>query len=224
MTQREKAFILGTLIGDALGLPVNRKPHHIVRMYFKGIKGYTDEYYSTATPTGFRKGQSSKDVCALLQQLSDEQVIERWTNLFFPPSEQKRLCLLFRTIAEQGKLNDKMLNDEVFGKAKEKILQSLALFPTELVLQFGEASTEPDAVDFALAMLLRNHSDFETTVLSTINMGGLTTLTGAITGGAVAILNGIQNIPREWIEGLERSSEILKYLSLQEVITNINAR
>lgn len=49
MTEKEKAFILGTLIGDALGLPINHKPHHIVRMYFKGIKGYTDEYYSTAT-------------------------------------------------------------------------------------------------------------------------------------------------------------------------------
>lgn len=219
MTQREKAFILGTLIGDALGLPVNHKPHHIVRMYFKGIKGYTDEYYSTATPTGLRKGQNSKDVLPLLLQLPSEQTIEAWTNVFFPTSVNARLSLLFRAIAEQGELNAETIDASVFGDSKAKILNALLLFPTDLVLHFDEAMTENDAVDFALAMLLRNHNDFETTVLSTINMGGVTTLTGAITGGAIALLNGIQNIPREWIEELEHSSEILKQLSLQEIIT-----
>ncbi|MFQ3597025.1 MAG: ADP-ribosylglycohydrolase family protein [Chloroherpetonaceae bacterium] len=219
MTQREKAFILGTLIGDALGLPVNHKPHHIVRMYFKGIKGYTDEYYSTATPTGLRKGQNSKDVLPLLLQLPSEQTIEAWTNIFFPTSVNARLSLLFRAIAEQGELNAETIDASVFGDSKAKILNALLLFPTDLVLHFDEAMTENDAVDFALAMLLRNHNDFETTVLSTINMGGVTTLTGAITGGAIALLNGIQNIPREWIEELEHSSEILKQLSLQEIIT-----
>ncbi|MFN3639039.1 MAG: ADP-ribosylglycohydrolase family protein [Chloroherpetonaceae bacterium] len=219
MTEREKAFILGTLIGDALGLPVNRKPHHIVRMYFKGIKGYTDEYYSTATPTGLRKGQCSKDVVQLLLQLPNENIIEAWTKLFFPPSEHVRLCLLFQAIEAKGELNAETISDAVWGNAKSKILESLSLFPTDLVMQFDEAMTEHDAVDFALAMLLRNHSDFETTVLSTVNMGGLTTLTGAITGGAVAMLNGVQTIPHEWIEGLEQSSEILSRLHLQDIIT-----
>ncbi len=219
MTQREKAFILGTLIGDALGLPVNHKPHHIVRMYFKGIKGYTDEYYSTATPTGLRKGQNSKDVLPLLLQLPSEQTIEAWTKLFFPTSVSARLSLLFQAIAEQGELNGSSIDERVFGDSKAKILDALSLFPTDLVMQFNEAMTQSDAVDFALAMLLRNHSDFETTVLSTINMGGLTTLTGAITGGAIALLNGVQNIPQEWIEELEHSSDILKHLSLQAVAT-----
>lgn len=219
MTEREKAFILGTIIGDALGLPVNHKPHHIVRMYFKGIKGYTDEYYSTATPTGLRKGQSSRDVVKLLTTLTGEHVIESWTRLFFPPSAAERLSLLFQMVAEQGELNAENLDARIFGNSKAKILDALSLFPTDLVLRFDEAMTQENAVDFALAMLLRNHSDFETTVLSTVNMGGFSVLTGAITGGAIAILNGIQNIPREWVEGLEHSSEILKHLSLQEIIT-----
>ncbi len=219
MTKREKAFILGTLIGDALGLPVNRKPHHIVRMYFKGIKGYTDECYSTATPTGLRKGQNSKDVVQLLLQLPNENIIETWTKLFFPSSEHVRLGLLFQAVEAQGELNPDRMSEAIFGRSKSKILESLSLFPTDLVMQFDEAMTEQDAVDFALAMLLRNHRDFETTVLSTINMGGLTTLTGAITGGAIALLNGTQNIPQEWIEELEHSSDILKQLSLQENIT-----
>ncbi len=219
MTEREKAFILGTLIGDALGLPVNRKPHHIVRMYFKGIKGYTDEYYSTATPTGLRKGQCSKDVVQLLLQLPNENIIEAWTKLFFPSSEHVRLGLLFQAVEAQGELNAETISDAVWGNAKSKILESLSLFPTDLVMQFNEAMTEQDAVDFALAMLLRNHSDFETTVLSTVNMGGLTALTGAITGGAIAMLNGVQTIPHEWIEGLEQSSEILSRLHLQNIIT-----
>jgi len=219
MTEKEKAFILGTLIGDALGLPINRKPHHIVRMYFKGIKGYTDEYYSTATPTGLRKGQNSKDVLLLLQQLPNEHIIQAWTSLFFPLSQTHRLSALFESILEQGKLSAKHLSEDVFGKSKEKMLQSLSLFPTDLVMQFDEAMTESDAVDFALAMLLRNHEDFETTVLSTINMGGLTALTGAITGGALALLNGVQNIPVQWIEELEHATEILNLLSVDEPLT-----
>jgi ADP-ribosylglycohydrolase len=219
MTEKEKAFILGTIVGDALGLPINRKPHHIVRMYFKGIKGYTDEYYSTATPTGLRKGQNSKEVLALLQQLPNKHIIQAWTTLFFPPSQTHRLGLLFESILQQGKLRAEHLSEEVFGKSKEKILQSLSLFPTDLVMQFDEAMTESDAVDFALAMLLRNHTDFETTVLSTINMGGLTTLTGAIAGGALALLNGIQNIPAQWIEELEHATEILNVLSVAEPLT-----
>lgn len=217
MTEREKAFILGTLVGDALGLPVNHKPHHVVRMYFKGIKGYTDEYYSTATPTGLRKGQTSKEIVPLLVQLPSDSVIEAWTNLFFPPSVNARLSLLFRAIAEQDKLSEDILSDEVFGEAKRKILHSLALFPTDLVVVFDEAMTEKNAVDFALAMLLRNHSDFETSVLSTVNMGGLAALTGAITGGALALLHGIRHIPNDWIEGLEHAPEILKQLRLQEI-------
>jgi len=98
-------------------------------------------------------------------------------------------------------------------------LQSLSLFPTDLVMEFDEAMTESDAVDFALAMLLRNHTDFETTVLSTINMGGLTTLTGAIAGGALALLNGVQGIPQQWIEELEHATEILNVLSVAEPLT-----
>jgi len=219
MTEKEKAFILGTIVGDALGLPINRKPHHIVRMYFKGIKGYTDEYYSTATPTGLRKGQNSKDVLLLLQQLPNKNIIHAWTTLFFPPSQTYRLGLLFESILQQGKLRAEHLSEEVFGKSKEKILQSLSLFPTDLVMQFDEAMTESDAVDFALAMLLRNHEAFETTVLSTINMGGLTTLTGAIAGGALALLNGVQNIPVQWIEELEHATEILNVLSVAEPLT-----
>ncbi|MCS6988422.1 MAG: ADP-ribosylglycohydrolase family protein [Chloroherpetonaceae bacterium] len=212
MSEKEKAFILGALVGDALGLPVHRKPHHIVRMYFKGVKGYTDEYYSTATPTGLRKGQNSKDVLPLLSRLPDANVIEAWTDLFFQTSENARLSLLFQTIAATGALNAETLADGVFGDSKAKILGSLALFPTDLVAEFDEAMTEKDAVDFALAMLLRNHEDFETTVLSTVNMGGLTTLTGAIVGGAMALLNGVSSIPAEWIAGLEHSSELLARL------------
>jgi ADP-ribosylglycohydrolase len=107
----------------------------------------------------------------------------------------------------------------VFAESKDKILKSLSLFPTDLVMEFDEAMTESDAVDFALAMLLRNHEEFETTVLSTINMGGLTTLTGAITGGALALLNGVQGIPQQWIEELEHATEILNVLSVAEPLT-----
>jgi ADP-ribosylglycohydrolase len=47
----------------------------------------------------------------------------------------------------------------------------------------------------------------------------LTTLTGAITGGALALLNGVQGIPQQWIEELEHATEILNVLSVAEPLT-----
>jgi ADP-ribosylglycohydrolase len=213
MTNQERAFILGSLIGDAIGFPAHKKPHHIVRMYFKGIKGYTDEYFSTATPTGLRKGQNSKEILPILQQLPNENVIDFWTDQFFGIAETHRLKNLFRLLGEKESLEPIRLDDEILGASKAKILESLSLFPTDLVSIFNEAMTESDAVNFAISMLLRNPADFETAVLSTVNMGGLTALSGAIVGGGIGLMNGLEQIPKEWIEGLERSSEILSRLA-----------
>jgi hypothetical protein len=214
---RYRGFLLGSLVGDALGLPANGRPHHIVRMYFKGIKGYTDEYYTTASPTGLRAGQTSIDPRPILKSLPENPslAIDLWIHNFFQLSEtwQKTLTKLSHELLEKPTLEQTLLGKLFDEKAKQKILDGLDLFPTDLVSHFDGAMTEPDAIQFALSMLLRSHDDFETTVLSTINMGGLSRLTGAIAGGMMGLLHGEKSIPESLILGLERSEEILSALN-----------
>ncbi len=214
---RYRGFLLGSLVGDALGLPANGRAHHIVRMYFKGIKGYTDEYYTTASPTGLRLGQTSIDVRLTLKSLPNNPLlaIDLWIHEFFQVSEtwQKTLTKLSHELLEKPTLEQTLLGKLLDEKTKRKILDGLDLFPTDLVSHFDGAMTEPDAIQFALSMLLRNHDDFETTVLSTINMGGLSRLTGAITGGIMGLLHGEKSIPESLILGLEHSEEILSALN-----------
>ncbi|MCS7012571.1 MAG: ADP-ribosylglycohydrolase family protein [Chloroherpetonaceae bacterium] len=217
---KRRAFVLGALIGDALGLPVHRKPHHIVRMYFKGIKGYTDEYYSTASPTGLRAGQNSKDVRLILRQLppSLEASIAYFVPAFFAvqPDSAALLVRFFQMMSRvQTPLDAQVIVPQLFAPdMQEKILSVLEFFPNDMVLEFEEAMSEPQAIAFAIAMLLRAHDDFETTVLSTVNMGGLTSLTGAIVGGAMGLLHGETALPKVWIEELEHSAEILTLLGV----------
>jgi ADP-ribosylglycohydrolase len=170
-TSAIKGFFLGSMIGNALGLPANKRPHHFIRMYFKGIKGYTDEYYSTATATGFRLGQTAVDARPILKRINKKTAVEVWVNEFMQVESKDLIISVFESLA-------------------------------------SVKSTEPEAILFAIAMLLRNAEDFETAVLSTVNMGGLSSLTGALVGGAIGMVQGIAGIPEKLIEGLEYSEEI----------------
>lgn len=218
-----RGFLLGALIGDALGLPVHKKPHHIVRMYFKGIKGYTDEYYSTASPTGLRAGQNSIDARPILRALprSFDDTLERFAATFFQVERQTAAKLLkfFRVIsAAQPPLSPPNILAEMFEpEERQKILAALEFFPNDMVVEFDEAMDEQSATQFAVAMFLRAHDDFETTTLSTVNMGGLARLTGAIVGGAMGLLHGDGAIPPHLVQGLAHSAEILDALRALEV-------
>ncbi|RFM23677.1 MAG: ADP-ribosylglycohydrolase family protein [Candidatus Thermochlorobacter aerophilum] len=211
-----RGFLLGALIGDALGLPVHKKPHHIIRMYFKGIKDYTDEYYSTGSPTGLRAGQNSIDARPILQALphTDDAAIETFTEKFFQvqPDTAVQLCKFFKIVkAATLPLVPQQILAELFEtQEQQKILSAMSFFPNDMVIEFDEAMDELNAVRFALAMFLRSHDDFETTVLSTVNMGGLARLTGAIVGGAMGLLHGHEAIPKHLVQGLEHSLEIVE--------------
>lgn len=50
--------------------------------------------------------------------------------------------------------------------------------------------------------------NFESTILSAVNMGEDTDTTGAVTGGLAGIIYGIDNIPIKWINNLAKVSEI----------------
>lgn len=218
--RKRRDFLIGTLIGDALALPVNRRPHHVIRTYFKGIQGYSDKYSGTDKPTGLRLGQNSKDPRPILARLPTQlnTTVHDWMRKFVCLSEsssnmlEKFYSFLFEY---QLSSNPAEVLTHLYRESPtyQHVRSSLEMFPNDMVMHFEEAMNEHDAVLFAIAMVVRNPSDFETTVLSTINMGGLTTITGAITGGALALLNGMENIPRHLITRLEYSDEIIGLLN-----------
>ncbi|MBC8042399.1 MAG: ADP-ribosylglycohydrolase family protein [Rhizobacter sp.] len=221
-TEKINAFILGTLVGDALGLPANGRNHSFIRMYFKGIKGYTHEYYGTATATGLRAGQNSREVIPLLTSLPAEanERLLKWIDMFFDASvdAKKLLTHFFQALAAENSetLQPRKIIDAIFPETieREKIISALDFFPADMTEVFNEMMTERDAVLFAITMALRQSQDFETTVLSAINMGGLTSLIGAITGGALALLHGKETVPQSFIDGLEHREEILAALQV----------
>lgn len=218
--RKRRDFLIGTLIGDALALPVNRRPHHVIRTYFKGIKGYTDKYNATEKPTGLRIGQNSKDPRPILARLpvQTHATVHDWLKKFVGLSESSVAMLekFYSFLSEyQLSSNPSEVLTHIYKETPtfQHVRSSLEMFPNDMIMHFDEAMNENDAVLFAIAMVMRNPSDFETTVLSTINMGGLTTITGAITGGALALLNGMENIPRHLITSLEYSDEIMGLLN-----------
>ncbi|NTW48195.1 MAG: ADP-ribosylglycohydrolase family protein [Chlorobiales bacterium] len=218
--QKRRDFLIGTLIGDALALPVNKRPHHIIRTYFKGIKGYSQKYHAAEKPVTFRLGQNSVDPRPILARLPIDfnDTLRDWLKKFVSLSSSSVVTLeKFYSLLYDGHLSNsptEVLN-HLFkeSSARKHVQASLQMFPPDMIMHFDEAMNEHDAVLFAMAMVIRNPSDFETTVLSTINMGGLTTITGAITGGALALINGMENIPRHLITSLEYTDEIIGILN-----------
>jgi ADP-ribosylglycohydrolase len=214
-------FYLGSIVGHALGLPVNKRPHHIIRMYFKGIKGYTDEYYSAATPTGLRKGQTAISVreplAESLRQPSARESMACWVRRFIAetPDEQTRLTQFFEHLHTGAAIVDALRQSNTAPEEQKKITDAVQLFPSDMVQEFDEAMTEKNAVMFALAMLHRNADDFETTVLSTINMGGLAATTGSIVGAAIGIMHSETAIPHDWINGLDDYPSIAAALGME---------
>lgn len=212
-------FLIGTLIGDALALPVHKRPHHIIRTYFKGIKGYTQKYHGAEKPTEYRLGQNSRDPRPIIARLplEFEGALHDWLWKFISlsPHSVATLEKFYASLKSLHTWNTSEVLNRLFRESStcQKVQAALEMFPGDMAMHFDEAMNEDDAVMFAISMVIRNHSDFETTVLSTINMGGLTTITGAITGGALALLNGMESIPRHLITDLEYADEIMGLLN-----------
>ncbi|HRI09688.1 MAG TPA: ADP-ribosylglycohydrolase family protein, partial [Nannocystaceae bacterium] len=53
------------------------------------------------------------------------------------------------------------------------------------------------------------YADYREAVLAAVNLGEDTDTTGAVTGGLVGALVGVQAIPRAWVDGLARKGEVL---------------
>ncbi|MCS7082540.1 MAG: ADP-ribosylglycohydrolase family protein [Bacteroidota bacterium] len=68
---RFRGAILGTAIGDALGMPVEGRSYWTIQTYYRGIRGYEDDHFN---PEGLRAGQWTDDtqqMWALLEALCE---------------------------------------------------------------------------------------------------------------------------------------------------------
>lgn len=72
----------------------------------------------------------------------------------------------------------------------------------------GEAWVAEEAVASALWCFVRSPNDFRLTVLTAANTQGDSDTIACIAGGLSGAFNGIDAIPRRWVEGIERSAEL----------------
>lgn len=70
-----------------------------------------------------------------------------------------------------------------------------------------------NTLDTAFRCILSENT-FESTVLKSINNGEDTDTSGAVTGGLAGIIYGYSNIPSEWVEGLQNSELLEKYINI----------
>ena len=94
---------------------------------------------------------------------------------------------------------------------------SLALEPTkedlnpeQAIPTIGEGWTGEEALGIALYCALRFEHDFRAGVLAAVNHGGDSDSTGSITGAILGARLGIEAIPKDWVERVENSQEILQ--------------
>ncbi len=219
--ERVQGFILGALIGDALGTPVNKRPHHVIRMYFKGVKGYIETSDWIEKPANLATGQNSKDPRVLISRLptSLKSCIHYWLQDYMSLSlSMAKLYEHFLGVMVSKHYNGEDLTgmmDALFIHHQEytdRVKDALDMYPNDMIIRFNEAMNEEDAVLFAMAMVMKNHSSFDTLVFPTINMGGLTTVTGALVSGALGMFCGVKALPKQLVHDLEHSQEIQELL------------
>lgn len=100
----------------------------------------------------------------------------------------------------------------------DAVLKSVDLFketrghdthPFETIEQLGEGWVAEEALSISLYCSLLYTDDFERGVLYSVNHSGDCDSTGSITGNILGLINGIEAIPRDWIDKLRFSNIVL---------------
>lgn len=81
------------------------------------------------------------------------------------------------------------------------------------VSQLGEGWIAEEALAISLFCGLLFEHDFESGVCAAVNHSGDSDSTGAITGNILGLINGLEEIPEEWIFNLQ-SSEIVRLIAI----------
>lgn len=79
----------------------------------------------------------------------------------------------------------------------------------ETIERLGEGWIAEEALSISLYCSLIYENDFEKGVLYSVNHGGDCDSTGSITGNILGLINGIDSIPRVWIDKLRFSNIVL---------------
>ncbi len=89
------------------------------------------------------------------------------------------------------------------------VTQIVHLPPEEALFEIGTSSDAIETVTAAVYCLLRNPRQFSSAVLSGVNAGDAADSIGALTGGFVGALVGIEAIPRHFVQEVENSDVLI---------------
>ncbi len=96
--------------------------------------------------------------------------------------------------------------------------------PLEAIKSLGCTFSVYDIVPFALYCFMRNPLDFDECVVTAVNAGGDSDSTACIAGAICGALNGLECIPKRWLNDLEGYDRILNLGDLLYEIAVSGAR
>lgn len=82
--------------------------------------------------------------------------------------------------------------------------------PIEAIGELGEGWVGEEAIAIAIYCALKYQNDFSKAICAAVNHDGDSDSTGAITGNILGAYIGMNNIPKQWIEGVELVDVITK--------------
>lgn len=139
---------------------------------------------------------------AFVKDITDK-IIEDVSAITHAHSISKTICILYVHIAK-NLINGMTTKKSVEKETSKDFLLSLIGSNDEGIVSGGYVI---DSFKASLWCLL-NTDNYKDCVLRAVNLGSDTDTTAAIAGGLAGIIYGYDNIPREWIEKLQRKDLI----------------
>ncbi len=112
--------------------------------------------------------------------------------------------MLERTVALTKEISDE------FVAYLQRVPEALKCAPEDAWMLLGEAWVAEEAVAGALYCFLRSPDDYRATVLRAANTDGDSDSLACIAGAISGAYNGIDAIPAEWQERIERADDLLR--------------
>ncbi len=280
MDKADKALgtLLGSAVGDALGMPIDGLSHQNVRTYYKGIKAYRDDEHRRDLSAGQWTGHTQRlfaltralasglddlparcaeELAAFpLRRPSDHETAssdaatmaaplglvaastgtapvdlvvtalgDRYDPVALAAAAAQADAVARLLTAEHATLDgpaffESVTDATVQAEARlgappavstrlRRLADHLDAFPLDLQdLCNGTGAGPDEAPPFALAMLARNPTLLEATMLPAINVGGAASTVGALLGALLGALHGWAAFPAVWREQLEEASRL----------------
>jgi len=104
---------------------------------------------------------------------------------------------------------------DTLGEFRKKMLQVkevLDLEPEKAMPKLGKGWIGEEAVAIAMYAFLKSPNDYKKTVLTAANITGDSDSTACIAGAISGAYNGIENVPKDWVEKVE-NSEVIRELA-----------